>query len=78
MPSSRVLRVPSYRRRKPTGQAVVTHNGKNHYLGRWNTSMGLLIKQVPSPRGWLSLWHIAYLTAAVRILNNPVKKLLIS
>jgi hypothetical protein len=37
MPSSRVLRVPSYRRHKPTGQAVVTLNGKDHYLGRWNT-----------------------------------------
>jgi integrase len=37
MPSNRVLRVPSYRRHKPTGQAVVTLNGKDHYLGRWNT-----------------------------------------
>jgi len=37
MPSSRALCVSSYRRHKPTGQAVVTLNGKDHYLGRWNT-----------------------------------------
>ena len=30
-------RVPKYRRHKPTGQAVVTLNGKDHYLGRWNS-----------------------------------------
>jgi hypothetical protein len=32
------VRVPSYRRHKPTGQAVVTLNGKYHYLGKWNTA----------------------------------------
>ncbi len=32
------LRVPSYRRHKPTGQAVVTLCGKDHYLGKWNTA----------------------------------------
>jgi hypothetical protein len=32
------VRVPSYRRHKPTGQAVVTLNGKDHYLGKWNTA----------------------------------------
>ena len=31
------LRVPSYRRHKPTGQAVVTINGRDLYLGKWNT-----------------------------------------
>lgn len=31
------LRVPAYRRHKPTGQAVVTLNGKDFYLGRWGT-----------------------------------------
>jgi len=29
--------VPSYRRHKPSGQAVVTINGRDIYLGRWNT-----------------------------------------
>lgn len=31
-------RVPSYRRHKPSGQAVVTINGKDVYLGKWNTA----------------------------------------
>ena len=31
------LRLPSYRRHKPTGQAVVTLSGKDYYLGRWNS-----------------------------------------
>jgi hypothetical protein len=30
--------VPTYRRHKPTGQAVVTLCGKDHYLGKWNTA----------------------------------------
>ena len=30
-------RVPSYRRHKPTGQAVVTIDGRDFYLGTWNT-----------------------------------------
>lgn len=30
-------RLPSYRRHKPTGQAVVTLNGRDIYLGKWNT-----------------------------------------
>jgi integrase len=29
--------VPSYRCHKPSGQAVVTLNGVDHYLGKWNT-----------------------------------------
>jgi integrase len=37
MPSSS-LRVPNYRRHKPTGQAVVTLNGCDFYLGKWNTA----------------------------------------
>jgi hypothetical protein len=41
MPTSaffaRTPRVPKYRRHKPTDQAVVTLNGKDHYLGRWNS-----------------------------------------
>ena len=32
------LRVPSYRRHKPTNQAVVTINGQDIYLGRWNSA----------------------------------------
>ena len=34
----KLLRVPKYRRHKPTGQAVVTLSGKDHYLGKWNTT----------------------------------------
>jgi integrase len=30
-------RIPSYRRHKPSGQAVVTLDGIDHYLGAWNT-----------------------------------------
>jgi hypothetical protein len=30
-------RVPSYRRHKPTGQAVVTLNGRDFYVGKWST-----------------------------------------
>jgi len=33
----RAVGVPSHRRHKPTGQAVVTLSGKDYYLGRWNT-----------------------------------------
>jgi hypothetical protein len=32
------VRVPSYRRHKPSGQAVVTLNGRDVYLGKWNTN----------------------------------------
>jgi hypothetical protein len=31
------LRIPAYRHHKPTGQAVVTLDGRDHYLGRWQT-----------------------------------------
>jgi integrase len=36
--SSIALRIPSYRRHKPTGQAVVTLNGRDLYLGKYNTA----------------------------------------
>ena len=39
MPKSSTLRVPSYRRHKPTNQAVVTINGQDIYLGKWNTAV---------------------------------------
>lgn len=32
-----VGRVPKYRHHKPTGQAVVTLSGKDHYLGPWKS-----------------------------------------
>jgi integrase len=35
--SSRNPRVPSYRHHKPSGQAVVTLNGRDIYLGAWDT-----------------------------------------
>ena len=31
--------LPSYRLHKPTGQAVVTLNGKDNYLGRHGTKI---------------------------------------
>jgi hypothetical protein len=30
-------RVASYRHHRPSGQALVTLNGRDHYLGTWNT-----------------------------------------
>jgi integrase len=38
MPVSKSPRVPSYRLHKPSGQAVVTINGRDLYLGKWNTA----------------------------------------
>ena len=38
MSKTSTLRVPSYRRHKPTGQAVVTINGRDLYLGKWNSA----------------------------------------
>jgi hypothetical protein len=38
MPKTSTLRVPSYRRHKPTGQAVVTINGRDLYLGKWGSA----------------------------------------
>jgi hypothetical protein len=45
-------RVPSYRRHKATGQAVVTLDGKSHYLGRY----GSRVSQV---RYWMEIreWY---------------------
>jgi hypothetical protein len=34
---TRNSRIPSYRLHKPSGQAVVTINGKDIYLGRFNS-----------------------------------------
>lgn len=36
MPSLR-RRIPSYRHHRPTGQAVVRLDGRDHYLGRFGT-----------------------------------------
>lgn len=36
--SNSTLRIPSYRRHKPTGQAVVTIGGRDIYLGKWNSA----------------------------------------
>lgn len=33
----RKIRIPSYRLHKPTGQAVVSLNGRDHYLGRYDS-----------------------------------------
>ena len=37
MPSATSIRQPSYRKHKPSGQAVVTLGGKDIYLGRYGT-----------------------------------------
>jgi hypothetical protein len=33
--TERTMRTPSLRQHKPSGLAVVTLNGKDHYLGPW-------------------------------------------
>ncbi len=38
MPKSSAPRIPSIRRHKPTGRAVVTIKGRDIYLGKWNTA----------------------------------------
>ena len=38
MSDARKLRVPSYRHHKPSGQAVVTLDGRDFYLGPWNST----------------------------------------
>ncbi|HUU14485.1 MAG TPA: tyrosine-type recombinase/integrase [Terriglobia bacterium] len=38
MPANRTNRIPSYRHHKPSGQAVVTLNGKDFYLGKYDTT----------------------------------------
>jgi hypothetical protein len=38
MPKRSTPSVPSYRHHKPTGQAVVTINGRGIYLGKWNST----------------------------------------
>ena len=38
MSNARKSTIPSYRHHKPSGQAVVTLNGRDHYLGPWDTS----------------------------------------
>ncbi|HUW30810.1 MAG TPA: site-specific integrase [Planctomycetota bacterium] len=37
MPETEKLRIPSYRRHRPSGQAVVTIERKDHYLGPWRS-----------------------------------------
>jgi len=37
MSSTRSIRIPAYRLHKPSGQGVVTLDGKDHYLGKWGT-----------------------------------------
>ena len=34
----KTLRIPQYRCHKPTGQAVLTLSGKDHYMGVWKTA----------------------------------------
>src|SRR5689334_3525747 len=38
MPNATSHRIPSYRKHKPSGQAVVTLNGHDHYLGTHGTA----------------------------------------
>ena len=37
MPNTQRIRTPSYRFHKPSGLAVVTLNGRDHYLGCYGT-----------------------------------------
>jgi hypothetical protein len=37
MPRQSKSPIPSYRRHRASGQAVVTLNGVDHYLGPWNS-----------------------------------------
>jgi hypothetical protein len=39
MSRKRPQRIPSYRHHKPSGQAVVTLNGKDFYLGLWQSEV---------------------------------------
>jgi len=45
------IRVPSYGRHKPSGQAVVTLNGRDSYLGKWNTKANRRVAKLHSPPG---------------------------
>ena len=38
MKTGKSLRVPSYRLHKPSGRAVVTLGGRDHYLGRYGSA----------------------------------------
>jgi len=54
MPSkNQTPRVPSYRRHRPSGQAVVTLNGRDFYLGKWNTKASRA-EYDRLIRGWLA------------------------
>jgi len=78
-------RVPSYRRHKPTGQAVVTIGGRDHYLGRWNTKASRaeydrLIgewlaggRSLPKPEAFLTIAELAlrYWKYAKRYYRGP-------
>ena len=37
MSANTLSRIPAYRHHKPTGQAVVTIDGRDFYLGRYNS-----------------------------------------
>ena len=39
MPRKRFLRIPRYRRHKPSGQAVVTLGGRDFCLGPWRSKL---------------------------------------
>ena len=44
MPQTENLRIPSYRRHRPSGQAVVTVQQKDHYLGPWRRRTSVMGK----------------------------------
>ena len=54
MTAQTLPRVPTYRRHKPTGQAVVTLDGHDIYLGKWNSTASRRIR--PAHRRMAGRW----------------------
>ncbi len=53
MPARKGSKTPSLRRHRPTGQAVVTIDGKDHYLGRHGSEAArAMYDQLIAGNGW--------------------------
>jgi hypothetical protein len=65
--------LPSYRHHKPSGQAVVTFNGKDHYLGPWQSEASKT-----EHKRWLAEWIAAgKTTTAARAMDGGGQKTLV-
>ena len=62
---SRKPRVPSYREHKPSGRAVVTLDGKDHYLGEYGTE-----EAVAEYRRLTGLWFVPFALREVSRLRR--------